>query len=152
MAKLITTQNIYYTDKKLSYHDLLSLDYYCILIQMGVNIIYFKQEPQWMNNQYFSDAYCCYAINNKVYFDIVEVVDTHRYDKEKYIDIYNSGEIQNYNNMIYKQIGGQNNINQFPRVILIDDIQHSDEYLYINDDIKVYQLDYKMSNIISILN
>lgn len=144
-------QNVYYMDKKLSYHDLLCLDYYCKLVELKANIISFIQEPQWMNNTYFSDAYCCYSIENKLYFDIIEVVASHRYDKNKYIDIYNSGEIQNYNNLIYKKLGGQQDINKFPRIILIDNIKHTEDYLYINDDIKVFQLDFKLNNFLSIL-
>lgn len=137
--------NVYYMDKKLSPHDLLALDYYCELIRNKADIKYFKREQSWMNNQYKSDGYCCYTFNDRIYFDIIEVIKTHGFDKNKYIDIYQSNEPQLFNNELYKQLGGED-IYFFPRIILIDDIKHSNEFLKVNDNVQIIQLGLKLND------
>jgi hypothetical protein len=144
-------ENVYYFDKKLSYHDLLSLDFYSQLVNLGVHIYYFERNKGWIIDEhtkkpiYISDAYCCYGINNKLFFNIIEVVRTHGLDKEKYIDIYNSNEPQNLCNEIYSQLGGSS-LNVFPKIILIDNTEHTEGYSYIDDNIEVIQLDFKLNN------
>lgn len=143
-------ENVYYMTQKLNYHDLLSLDYYVELKHHGAEIIYFKREQEWMKGtdgkyKYFSDAYCCYVLNNKVYFDIIEVVRTNGLDKDKYINLYESKEPQKLNDYIYEQIGGTSR-SEFPRIVLIDNTQHKEDYLYINKDINIIQLDFKLTN------
>lgn len=147
--------NVYYMDKKLTQHGILALDYYSELIRLGASIIYFKQEQPWMiepstkKAKYFSDAYCCYHFEGKVYFDIVETVKTKNIETEKYLDIYNSKEAHVLSDEIYKQLGGKPR-NLFPRLIIIDNVKHKND-LFINNDIKIIQLDFKLKNISKIL-
>lgn len=135
-------ENVYYTEKKLSYHDLLALDYYAELVYNGAKIVYFKQRQPWMNNKCISDAYCCYVLGNKVFFNIVEVVRTHGVDKAKYLELYNLGEPQKFNSIIYEKLGGEP-INEFPRLIVIDNVMHNKD-LFIHENIKVHQLDFHL--------
>jgi len=141
-------KNVYHFGKKPSYHGILALDYYSELIKNGANIIYFKQEQPWMiiNNKpkYCSDAYCCFSIGKKVIFDIIEVVRTKNIEVDKYTDIYNSREAHDLCDELYRQMKGEK-LDLFPHLIVIDDVQHRKD-LYINDDIKIIQIDYKLTN------
>lgn len=146
-------QNVYTMGKKISQHGILALDYHSELVKLGCNMVYFKQEQPWIivdkKPMYFSDAYCCYIFEGKVYFDIVESVRTKNIEVQKYIDIYNSKEAHILSDEIYKQLGG-NPKNLFPRLIVIDDVKHKND-LYVNDDIKIIQLDFKLKNISKVL-
>jgi hypothetical protein len=94
--KICINKNVYYANKKpASYHSVLTMDYYSELIKHGAKIIYFKTEQEWLNRKYRSEAYCCYYIGNKVFFDIVESIKTKTVEVDKYIDIYNSKEAHN---------------------------------------------------------
>ncbi len=135
-------ENVYYTDKKLSYHDILILDYYAELIYSGANIIYFKPGKHWLGGRLISDAYCCYILGDDIFFNILEVVRTYGIDKDKYLELYKSGEPQRFNSMIYEKMGGEP-INEFPRLIVVDSVTHRDG-IFIHDDVKVYQLDFKL--------
>lgn len=146
----ISNQNVYYMTKKLSYHNILALDYYANLVSYGANIVYFNRDQEWMSKKYFSDAFCCYHIGNRMYFDIIEVVRTHALDVEKYLKLYKSNEPQELCNIIYRKEGGEQDINKFPRLIVIDDVRHKNE-LFVNDKIKIYQLDFQLSNLSKIL-
>lgn len=137
-------QNIYYMTKKPPrYHDMLSLDYYSELIKNGVNIIYFKREQHWLDSKYSSDAYCCYNIGTKIFFDILEVVNTKNVEIKKYRELYESGEPQQLNNYINMELGGHTK--EFPRIILLDDVRHKAN-LFVNENVKVIQLDLKLNN------
>jgi len=140
--------NMYYTDKKPSYHEILVLDYYSEIIKSGAKVHYFKKEQPWLDKKYFSDAYCVYSKANKVIFDIVEVVRTKSVEVEKYKEIYKSHEAHNLSQQIYTKLGGQE-YDLFPHLIIIDDVKHRDK-LFINDDIKTIQLDFKLTNITDI--
>lgn len=142
-------ENVYYTDKKLSYHDLLALDYYAELIYNGGEIIYFKPRQQWMGGKCISDAYCCYVLGNKVFFNIVEVVRTHGVDEAKYLELYKSREPQKFNSIIYEKLGGKP-IDEFPRLIVIDNVNHRNN-LFIHENVKVHQLDFYLRDFSKIL-
>lgn len=142
--------NVYTMGKKMSTHNVLALDYYAELSKLGVEFVYFKQDQQWLNNKYFSDIFCCYYFENKVYFDVMEFVRTKNVEPQKYIDIYDSGEAHELSNQIYKEIGGNETLNQFPRLIVVDEVKHKNP-LYINDNVKVIQLDFKFKNISKLL-
>ena len=137
-------RNVYFTTKKPGYHKILVLDFYSELIKHGAVIRNFRIEQPWINKKYKSDAYICYTIGNKVFFDILEVVRTKNVEIQTYKDIFNSGEAQALNNELYKQLGGQS-MNKFPRLIIIDEVQHTNK-LQINNEIIVIQLDFNLSN------
>lgn len=142
----VTNQNVYYLDKKLSYHDILLMDYYAELISSGVKIIRFDIKKEWMNGQIISDGFCAYSLGNNIYYNIIEVNVTHfpiNEEKDKYNKLFESKEAHYECDMIYKKIGGDSSF-VFPRFILIDDMTHRNEFK-INDEIEVYQLDHKLN-------
>lgn len=152
----VTSQNVYYMDKKLRKHDILVLDFYSHLIYSGASIVYFNPEQEWMNGKYRSDAYISYILNGKLYFNILEVVRTSGVDEEKYKNIYTSQEAQYMNKEIYRQtkevyekeninIELVDDLNSFPRLIIVDNINHK-KALEIVSLIKTTQLDFSYNN------
>jgi hypothetical protein len=137
-------RSIYYMDKKPTYHTVLGLDYRSELVKRGAFISVFKQGYPWVGNKYFSDAFCCYSLNDKVYYDFVEVGRYRSLEYKKYIDIYNSQEAHRQSDVINKKLGLPQQLT-FPRLIIIDDTQHRKE-LFIHDKIKIIQLNYKFEN------
>lgn len=138
-------QNVYYVNRKLSSHDLIVLDFYAELVRTGANIVLFKQRYPWMGGKLVSDAFVCYVFNGNLYFNIVEVVKTHSVDVDKYLELYKSGEAQRICCEIYKRLGGKEDYDGFPTLIIIDDIKHKNP-IYINDKITVYQLNFNMQD------
>lgn len=133
----MTNRNIYYMDKKLSFHDILVMDYFSELINAGVKMISFCREPHFMDNKIIPDAFCTYSVKrddgkSELFFNIIEVVRTNKIDLNNYKKLYDSGELQ-------KLCRGV-----FPRIILIDNVNHGGN-LFINDDIRIIQLDFKMN-------
>jgi len=139
-----TNKNVYYMTKQPTYHGILALDYLSNLIKNGATINYFKQEQPWINKKYKSDAYCMYTLGDRVLFDIVEVVRTKSVEIDKYIAIFDSGEAHELNSNLYRQLSGKG-INVFPRLIIIDDVQHKNE-VFVNEEVKVIQLDFQLNN------
>lgn len=136
-------ENVYYIEKKLTYHDLLVLDYYAELIRQGARKVYFRPRKSWMQGKCISDGYCCYILGDKVYFNIIEVVRTHGVDKDKYLALYNSEEPQKFSSDLYQKIGGKP-IVEFPKLIIIDNAVHT-KPLFINESIRTHQLDFSLS-------
>lgn len=137
-------RSIYYMDKKPRYHEVLGLDYRAELIKHGAFINVFKQDYPWMSNKYFSDVFCCYTFNNIVFYDFVEVVRFKGVEPKKYIDIFNSYEAHKLCSEIQKKLGITVQV-QFPRLITIDEVKHKKD-LFIDDQIKVIQLNHKLDN------
>lgn len=146
-------ENVYYMDKKLSYHDLLVLSYYAELKSIGAEIKCFKPKIEWLNGNLISDAYCVYEIEDNIYFDIVEVVRTHGVNKEKYYKLYKSNEAQKLNTGLCKDIYNQELTEPiFPRLIVIDNVRHSKKY-QIDEapEIIIHQLDFNFTDFVKIL-
>jgi hypothetical protein len=143
----ITNQNVYYMDKKLSFHDLLSISYYAKLIESGSRMSHFKRVKQW-SNELKSDAFICHHVGNEVMFDILEVVRTHAPDLDKYKRLYDSTVPQKYCSAMYKKLTGKDTI-CIPRLILIDEVRHK-KPLFINQDVDIIQLDFEMRQIAKI--
>jgi len=144
-------RNVYYIDKKPSYHTILIMDYYTALLKAGATIKYFKREQQWLNKKYYSDGYCVYSIGQKVYFDLLEVVRTKQIEVKKYKEIYESHEAHDLSHQIVNEITGQKGGKGelFPRLVIIDDIKHKDT-LDIAPDVNMIQLDFNLSNIMQL--
>lgn len=142
--------NVYYDKTKLRYHDLLAVDFYVELHRAGANLIYFKQNQQWMKSKFITDAFCCYQIGEKIMFNLIEIVRTTGIDKQKYLKLFDSGEPQEFSNYLYKKVGGEKAITDFPKLIIIDNVQHLPDSLFINKEIQVKQLDFKFENFANI--
>ena len=141
-------KNVYHMGKKPTYHRILAMDYYSVLIKNGAHICFFKAEKPWLDNKYFSDAFCVYKLNNKYYFDMVEVVRSKNIEVKKYIELYDSKEAHKFSDVVYHKVTGKN-IDIFPRLVIIDDVQHKEE-LKIKDDVKIIRLDYKLSGYLNL--
>jgi len=139
-----SNQNVYYMDKPLSYHDLLIMDFYAKLKNHGADIKQFKLNKYWLDNKLISDAFCSYSIGDSLFFNIVEVVKTHALELEKYKTLYDSFEGHKACDEVYKSVGGKTTLNTFPRIIVVDNVDHRNKY-FINDDIEIIQLDFKLS-------
>lgn len=112
-----TNQKVYFTDKKYNYHRILALDYYAKLVELGVEMAFFKTEFEWLGGKVRSDAFSGFIFNNKPYFNFVEVITSNNaLNLEKYEKVYESGEA-------HKICGGK-----FPPVVLIDNVNHKKEF------------------------
>lgn len=141
-------QNVYYMTRKLTFHDLIAMDYYAMLKMSGADIIHFKREKEWMKDAnkegIESDAFCCFRVDNKFFFDIIEVNRTHFPDLEKYKELYNTSEPNDYCNDIIKSLGGKS-IDITPRFILIDNVDHKEDP-FINEEVEIIKLDFNLTN------
>lgn len=93
-----TGEKIYYMNKKISYHNLIALDFLSNLKIKGAGIIDFKLQPHYMNNKIIPDMFCVFSLNDKVYFTLLEVDLYHNTPLSKmqlYEQLYKTGELQN---------------------------------------------------------
>lgn len=128
-TNIYTKEKIYFYNKKPSPHNVYILDFYSHLIQYNVKVLEYKREPQWMGGKYRSDAFFKIRdINGKIRILCLEVDFTSNTRMEKYVDIFNSNEIQN----IY---GG------FPMIVIMSDKGESDG---VNVELDIRHIDYKL--------
>jgi len=140
-------KNVYYMKDKPSYHSILLMDYYSLLVRSGAFIRSFERKQPWMNKKYNSDAFCMYTLGDNVFFDIIEVVRAKGVDVNKYKDIYESKDAHDICDGLYNLLEENNESerpNEFPRLVVIDDVEHNSR-LSIPDDITIVQLDYNLS-------
>jgi hypothetical protein len=141
MSKTDTNENVYYTDKKLSYHDLLINSFYASLINCGAKNIVFAHPQKWLNGKVISDAFLSYDYGQYTFYNILEVCVTHKkINIEGYEELYNSGEAH--------QLCG----NTFPRIIVMDDVEHFNLNNYHSDlltknEVQIIQVDYSLNNL-----
>jgi|SRR3712207_1454194 len=127
-SKSFDNRNVYIFNTKKnknlkpSLHDMAVFDYQAELIYNGAEIIYFKPNQYWMNGTVRSDGFCIFKFNDKIYFNLIEVVVNHNDDNfKKYDDLYITNEIQN----IYE--------GEFPELIIIDSFVHKTNFEFKND-------------------
>jgi hypothetical protein len=138
-----TKQNVYYLEKPLSTHNLYILDFFTTLIENGAKILFFNRGIEWQTVDLKSDAMVFYEIGNKKIFNILEVVVTHEVEKEKYKKIFETQEIHLLCNEINKRFGAKENINYFPKIVVIDEVNHTPKYYY-DEDKKYIQLNFDL--------
>lgn len=144
-----TSQNVYYMTKPLRTHDLMIMDVYASLIENGAQIFYFNAPQPWKTTtELISDAFVFFYFENKPYFRIIEIARFKGIEIEKYHKLYDSGEVNVICNELYLHAGGTT-INVFPKLIVVDEIQHRDGYYY-DDKIKIDQLDFRLNNFVKI--
>lgn len=124
----MTDERVYYIDRKLSPHDIYVYNFYAELIYYDAVIHEFIHEPRWMGNKYRSDGFFKFSFNGIMRIACVEVDLTHNTNFDKYIEIYESNEIQ-------EKYGG------FPMIVVIND----EAIEYSNDYFDVVALDYKLN-------
>jgi hypothetical protein len=128
-----TNENVYYVDKKLSYHDLIINNFFAALINSGATINFFEKRKTWMNDKIRSDAFCSYDSGGYTFYNIIEVCRTHfKIPVAKYEELKLTGEAQ------------QLCSGSFPRIILIDDVDHKTKIE--SDYLKIIQLNYNLDD------
>lgn len=121
----ITDEYIYYTDKKMSYHDNCSLNALAQLIYNGAEIVHFERPAYFMNKLMAADALIGYKYQGETYGLFVEVDISHKSDIKRYVELYDSGEVQ-------ATMGG------FPLVLILTDSpkKYNLKFKVISTDIK----------------
>jgi hypothetical protein len=129
-----TNENIYYINRKLSYHDLLINRVYIELINAGARIINFEKNKSWLNDKFRSDAFIQLDYGDNNYFYFWEVAWTHKDIPIKYYEElceYEEGlKIINYKGMI-------------PTLVVMDDSGHQ----YSSSVLKVVKVDYNLQQL-----
>jgi hypothetical protein len=145
-----TGQNVYYASRALRTHDLMIMDVYASLIESGAEIFYFCTPQPWNSSkELISDAFVGFYLENRPYFRIVEIARYKGIEIEKYHKLYDFGEAQVICNDLFLRAGGQTTINVFPKLIVVDDVEHRNGY-YDDEKIKIQQLDFKLNNFVKI--
>jgi hypothetical protein len=131
-----STENIYYYDKKISYHDLLVNSFYAEIIKAGAKIINFEHSKEWLKNKApISDGFFIVEYGEYYFYFILEVALTKKdVNMRAYEDLYRSGLLQ-------KQY------NCFPILDVMDEVQHKNKLYYHSDIFKVIQVDLNLNNL-----
>jgi hypothetical protein len=130
-----TKENIYYFDKKLSYHDLLINSFYIALVNSGATNIKMEKRKIWLDDKFRSDALLSYDYGKWTFYNILEVCWSHKnIPIKEYEELYYSGEAHQICN------------GTFPRVIVVDDIIHKDNR-FKSEVLPIYQLDFTFNTI-----
>jgi hypothetical protein len=140
---IVSNQNVYYYEKKPSYHDIIIMDFYSELIREGVNMLFFQKRFEWLNKDVISDGFCCYFFNGKFYSNLIEVCYSHhaRTSVEKYQALYDSREAHNFISGVTEGVEIK-----FPKLILIDNVEHTKPFS-ITKDVDIKQLDFNLKSI-----
>lgn len=134
-----TKENIYYFDKKLSYHDLLINSFYIALHNTGATNIKLERQKTWLNGKLRSDALISYDFDKYTYYNILEICWSHKkVPIKEYEELFYSGEAHKICE------------NTFPRIIIVDDVIHSDDR-FKSDVLPIFQLDFTFNALAKIL-
>ncbi|MFT8312931.1 MAG: hypothetical protein ABF633_01605 [Clostridium sp.] len=128
----LTDEKIYYTEQKISAHDLYVLDFYSLLVFNNCKNIEFKIQPRYLKDMIRPDAFFKFEFNGNLYFILLEVDLTHSSmpKMQTYERLYRSQELQ-------EQCYGT-----FPLIVIMG--THNIKYESTNFDI-IYS-DFKLSN------
>lgn len=110
-----TSEYIYVDNlsKNLSNHKYILIELYSYIYKNADSIEYFKLEEPWISNKYRSDAHIVYIKNGKLRGLLVEIEFYHKLDVNKYQEIYESNEVQNWYIDKY-------DLNVFPTVLIVN--------------------------------
>lgn len=127
-------QNVYYIDKKLSYHDLMVIQYCAEIMALGATEIRLERNKNW-NSDFISDGFVYFKINGKSYISIIEVcLSNRKVHLDKYDDLYTS-------NVIQDAYGVE------PSLVIISEFHEK----YPTDYIPVHVFDFTFNNLIQIM-
>ncbi|GLC32879.1 hypothetical protein [Clostridium omnivorum] len=93
----ITSEKVYYTDRKVSAHDLYIFDFYSILIEYGCINIEFIKNPKYLKGVIVPDSFFKFEYEGSLYFILLEVDLTHTTSMGKfqlYEKLYRDGELK----------------------------------------------------------
>jgi hypothetical protein len=145
-----SNKNIYvYNQDKIKVpgvHRLVLLDLYAEIKYLGFNIERFEIEKEWCNGKYRSDALLQFTVNNlgdekgkRCYFLVEINISNNSPRLEKYDEIFETGEIQNY---LCKDK------DYFPKILLVTDRYFSNIKL---KHTKVLQINTNLNSLASVL-
>lgn len=92
-----TSGKVYYTDRKVSAHDLYILDFYSLLVDHGCSNIEFIKNPKYLKGVIVPDGFFKFEFNESLYFILLEVDLTHTTSMGKfqlYEKLYRDGELK----------------------------------------------------------
>lgn len=132
----IGEENVYYIDRKLSQHDLLILYFYAELINCGAKNIYFEKKKKWLNGDIESDAFFQYEYGGYMNYNILEICHTHKkIPISNYEELFKTNEVQKIC------------MNTFPRIIVVDDVEHINPDYYHSELFKIIQINSSLNNL-----
>lgn len=119
-------------DININYHRLVLLDFYSTLIYNNIKVLDYKFEYHWLNGKRKSDGIFMINYEGVKQVIVCEIDYTHKTEKQKYEDIYNSQE-------------AQNKFGIFPHVFIINRDGKDYGYKY-SDEINdyIYYLDFEL--------
>lgn len=92
-----TSEKVYYTDRKVSSHDLYILDFYSMLIDHDCSNIEFIKNPKYLKGIIVPDGFLKFEYNDSIYFILLEVDLTHTTSMGKfqlYEKLYRDNELK----------------------------------------------------------
>lgn len=127
-------ENVYYIDRKLSFHDLTVIQYCAELINLGAENLKLEAPKKW-HDTLISDGFVYYELNGKQYINIIEVCFSNKNVKIKdYEELYKSNLIQN-------ELGIE------PRLIIISEFHEK----YKSNIMPIITFDYSFKNLFKII-
>lgn len=127
---LVTSERVYYFNKKLTPHAVFLLDVYAKFISKGATILEFKKEDRWLDGKVRVDGFITYEYNSLKRIACIEIDVFHETNMDKYDILYQSNEIQNVYNGV------------FPLIIVVGD----DTREHINENYDSVFLNYRLDD------
>jgi hypothetical protein len=135
VSKTDSGENVYYTKKKLSYHDILINSFFAALVGYGAVNIYYERPKEWLGGKIRSDAFFKYDYGDYTFFNILEVCLTHKkIPIERYEELFNFNEAH------------QICRGTFPRLIIMDETEHYRLNHYKSSLFPIIQVDFSLKN------
>ena len=128
-----SSENQYYIDNKLRYHDSMVIQYCAELINIGAKNVKLERNKKWEKQNMISDGFIYFELKNKGYINLIEVCLTNKDIKlSKYEELFLSNTIQD-------EYGID------PKLIVISVVEEIDE---VSEVIPMSIFDFNFNNII----
>jgi hypothetical protein len=133
VSRTDSNENLYFIDKKISYHDVLINSFYAELVKCKATIKHVEHDKRWIGTKPKSDAFFWIEYGGTHFFFILEIALTHKdIPIADYEQLYRSGELQK----IF--------LGRFPTIVVMDDADHKKPDYYHSDIIKIVQIDFAL--------
>lgn len=83
-----TKEKAYYTERKISLHDIYVLNYVTKLVEIGCKVVDIKIKPRYLNDSLIPDAFVKFAYNDDLYITFLEVDYKHATEYLKFKSLY----------------------------------------------------------------
>lgn len=129
----VTNEKVYFTDRKVSAHDLYILDFYSKLAEHDCKNVEFVKEPRYLKGLIKPDAFITFEYNESLYFILLEVDLTHT----------SMSKFQLYEKLYRDRILQEQCFGEFPLIIVMG----FDGCLkYESENFEVVYSDFELSN------